>query len=460
MASSQAAASSTTTNAEPALLSIVESLVSTYYPSAAISQLASQVLPGTVTIDSNTFTLHGSTSSTATSPSRTTSTTPTSHSTTSHRTTLKQTTRSSITSTPSSLVPSSSSTVTSQSTNSPHTNHSDETLAIILGSIFGALVLSLILLLLFCLWRRKRRHGSYFKGHDDTPQLSRRSTLTDWIPPTPPGLGNTTLISAGGGGHHNRDNHGRYTHSAAPPQMSHPRTNPIFLGRNWHRHDNGPNSESRPLVDDTTGIIGGGSGSGVSSNSHTPRHTQELTGDAIQPYELDHEETNRPGLFPPSNTIGNNMHNSDRAPTPYLPALLMPGHHGRSIQDPQSQEYYPSSQQQHQDQHQNQGYYQPQQQQHLNPFSSRHDHQNNNSNTNRGFFPSRYPSSRYEDDDEEEARDLISPIVPVKSADRLPRSSLVHYPSWDEVSEFDFEGENGHGHGHGRGGGVADRWSS
>jgi len=51
------------------------------------------------------------------------------------------------------------------------------------------------------------------------------------------------------------------------------------------------------------------------------------------------------------------------------------------------------------------------------------------------------PFTSLEDD---EADDVISPIIPARSPERR-HSPIVHYPSWDEVSGFDFAG-----HGRGR----------
>jgi FtsZ-interacting cell division protein ZipA len=42
--------------------------------------------------------------------------------------------------------------------------------------------------------------------------------------------------------------------------------------------------------------------------------------------------------------------------------------------------------------------------------------------------------------EDREAEDLVSPIVPTRSPERR-YSPIVHYPSWDEVSEFDFSGD-------------------
>jgi len=42
--------------------------------------------------------------------------------------------------------------------------------------------------------------------------------------------------------------------------------------------------------------------------------------------------------------------------------------------------------------------------------------------------------------DDDEADDIVSPIIPTRSPERR-HSPMVHYPSWNEVSEFDFSGE-------------------
>lgn len=49
------------------------------------------------------------------------------------------------------------------------------------------------------------------------------------------------------------------------------------------------------------------------------------------------------------------------------------------------------------------------------------------------------PFSSPEDD---EAADIVSPIIPARSPERR-HSPMVHYPSWSEVSEFDFGGTAG-----------------
>jgi len=44
------------------------------------------------------------------------------------------------------------------------------------------------------------------------------------------------------------------------------------------------------------------------------------------------------------------------------------------------------------------------------------------------------------EDVEDEDRDLVSPIAPSRSPERR-QSPMIHYPSWGEVSEFDFAGD-------------------
>ena len=56
--------------------------------------------------------------------------------------------------------------------------------------------------------------------------------------------------------------------------------------------------------------------------------------------------------------------------------------------------------------------------------------------------PSHNPFASPEDDDiEDERLDMVSPIIPARSPERR-HSPMVHYPSWSEVSEFDFSGDN------------------
>ena len=47
--------------------------------------------------------------------------------------------------------------------------------------------------------------------------------------------------------------------------------------------------------------------------------------------------------------------------------------------------------------------------------------------------------------EDDEIRDVVSPIAPVKTAERVRSFPMVHYPSWSEVSDFDFAGNGGAG---------------
>lgn len=61
-------------------------------------------------------------------------------------------------------------------------------------------------------------------------------------------------------------------------------------------------------------------------------------------------------------------------------------------------------------------------------------------------------------EDEYEGHDMISPIIPTRSPERR-YSPTVHYPSWHEVSEFDFSG-NGMGRSGGDQTSSEDSWQS
>jgi hypothetical protein len=49
-------------------------------------------------------------------------------------------------------------------------------------------------------------------------------------------------------------------------------------------------------------------------------------------------------------------------------------------------------------------------------------------------------SNPFSSPEDQEADDIISPILPSRSPERR-YSPIIHYPSWSEVSEFDFAGE-------------------
>jgi len=63
-----------------------------------------------------------------------------------------------------------------------------------------------------------------------------------------------------------------------------------------------------------------------------------------------------------------------------------------------------------------------------NPFASPEDHE----------VAAQEAMARHEAAEEED--DIVSPILPSRSPRR--NSPLVHYPSWGEVSEFDFSGQH------------------
>jgi hypothetical protein len=90
---------------------------------------------------------------------------------------------------------------------------------------------------------------------------------------------------------------------------------------------------------------------------------------------------------------------NSRPPTPFNPLMMMTTAAGANKHTDKQREYM-------------------QIQQHHNPFSSPED---------------------------EEADDVVSPILPSRSPERR-HSPQVHYPSWSEVSEFDFGNGRGKEH--------------
>ena len=45
--------------------------------------------------------------------------------------------------------------------------------------------------------------------------------------------------------------------------------------------------------------------------------------------------------------------------------------------------------------------------------------------------------------EDDEVTDAVSPMAPTKAVERIRSFPMVHYPSWSEVSDFDFSGDNG-----------------
>ena len=55
-------------------------------------------------------------------------------------------------------------------------------------------------------------------------------------------------------------------------------------------------------------------------------------------------------------------------------------------------------------------------------------------------------SNPFSSPDDREDEDVISPILPSRRSPVQRSPPMVHYPSWSEVSEFDFQGDGRRGH--------------
>ena len=439
-----ALSSSTSTDVPGWLGSVAESLLSEYYPSTTITNIASITWPGTVVIGGTTYTLprpSEATSAEATSgfPSPTvnpttspkfktsarpmtsqplsTHVTPTSSSTamssetsksSSARTPSETTTTASSRKTSSTPTTSSTSMTSTTASNRPtQTNTSDaannsdiakdQKIAIILGVVLGIAALSVLLFAFLCLRRRRNKTGSYFKHRrSHTPTDSEIGSEIgsprgqDWTShdPDDPSLG---LM---GGATHGPSSSTRY-----PPMATHP--NYTQLSNPQGRMDQNPFltpderaaagwNHNYPNPQETGGTVAGirGGGDSPKSPTQTGRIPRKPVGSSPPiPRKPD------PSFYQRSN----------RPPTPLDPLLSAP------------------------------------------PADS---------------SPRRFS---FEEDHDDEEDDVVSPMVPPKNYMRR-NSPVVHYPSWAEINSFDFT-SNGHGNGYsngysnGYGNGHQQSWS-
>lgn len=343
-----ASATSSTPDIPLSLWSVAESLISSYYPSTTLHDLATATFPATVVIDGSTYIV----------PAKTTST----------PTTLSTRTPQTAASTPTGAA--------AEDNKSGSQDQSvDKKLGIILGVVLGALAVVIMAVVFLCLRRRKRNTGKYFRGR--TP--STRSNGS-WMPGgrmvgrANSTFGTTTYVSTGGP---NKWDQPTASSSISPEHRLPPMAmHPAIRGES-----------SRSTSDDNRYYTPPEQGSTTTSS--------ELGGQEIQKEaELEHDG---PAQRSSSSTEhdgraqrrSSSTENDTRPPTPFSPLMMMRQASGANTQ----QQRYNTQRQ--------------------NPFSS-------------------------EEDDE--ADDLVSPIVPTRSPERR-HSPMVHYPSWSEVSDFDFSGQ-------------------
>ena len=254
----------------------------------------------------------------------------------------------------------------------------DKKLGIILGVVIGCVAFAIMGVLFCCLWRRRKNTGSFFMNRRTPSALSRTFSGDSWRPRGAnqrPDMGTVSYVS---GPLSPWDE--KHARMAVMPQRKQPtmNTHPAYLTN----HSSGSTSEDNPFFTPQER-----SNAQLGHHELDAGHHHELEAGQIHQdqAELEHDE-------PSSRSRSSSSIRQSRPPTPFSPMAMLsmagPSHPPQSHHQP----FY---------QHQNH-----------NPFSSPED---------------------------EEADDVISPILPAKNPERR-HSPMVHYPSWDEVNEFDFSG--------------------
>ncbi|KAK0266699.1 hypothetical protein LTR91_022387 [Friedmanniomyces endolithicus] len=343
-ASSVNAASSSTD--EPlALWSEARTLLSSYYPSTTLTQVASLTWPSAVVIGSSTYSV----------PPKSTGT-------------------------PATSVLAESTTAATPVASSGM--RSDEKLGVGIGVAVGAVAL-IVLGLIFCvLHKRRKASGTFFKRRP-TPSVS-DSDVEAWRSP----MSRQTSSRSYGPSRDWMQQYNRMSEAPVagvqPPPMA---MHPAFV----HQHSSRSTSEENPFFTPSespdysmtgAGAAAAGAGAHGYRNTDTPSTVSTLTPEPQQP----------------------------RSTTPFTPAMMSTSWAQRMNDDPQHQNPY------HNQYHHEEALHLPPP--NHNPFAS--------------------------PEDEDEMDDIVSPIIPARSPERR-HSPMVHYPSWSEVSSFDFAGEGAHG---------------
>jgi len=377
-AASSATPSATTTDVPLALWSAANSLLTSYYPSTSITQVASLSWPSSVVIGGTTYNAQSLSEATASATSSEVS---------------------------SSATPSSG--ASNEEAVQPHKDKiSDQKLGIIIGVVVGFVVLVLLGVIFFCLKRRKDDTGSFFMRRGGTPSRtsSARTTSTgrSWLPGGRSATyGNTTYVSAGANDEFEKQPQMTVRPAMAAPRMS---QHPAF---------------ARKPVPISSNVVNNNAGDSSSEENpfYTPAermdaqlgHSSDLADMERGPYDPHPVELDMDGR-PLRQSSSIHSFRNDRPPTPFSPMAMMGFGAGNSGPS-QSQsshidrrDFVPPPVQTNPAQHQPLVT--------TNPFSS----------------------------SEDEEDDVVSPILPSKHPERR-HSPMVHYPSWSEVSEFDFRGD-------------------
>lgn len=390
--SNSADPSPTTTDVPLQLWNIANSLLSSYYPSTSISDIATLTWPSVVVIESSTYT-HSPTASSKI-PATTSPTTLATISASSQDVSRP-------------LATDTSSTSDAEPSGEPKKldRPKDRTLGIALGVVFGVLAVAVMLLALCCIDRRQKKHG----GTGLFPSRRRRATSpTDsevgaWRA-RHPHMGLVSTITGPMTQVNNRqprewvDRYNRLADQQTPPAHMHP----AFMQQNTEY--TGAASETNPFFAPV-----------ARSNEDANRHSEQQeyhpgypkTGFNVEvvphtphrPNARRSQSSRRRSMNSNPSTIEEEEERTSRPPTPFSPMMMLQA----SLPPHQA----------------------------TNPFISDEDEDSAQRQRLTQHEPERY-----------EADDVVSPIHPPSRSPARHYSPLVHYPSWSEVSEFDFSGES------------------
>jgi len=377
---------SSTTDVPLALWSIANSLLSSYYPSTTITNVASLTWPNVIVIESSTYTRSPETASPTTSPT-TLATIPVS----SQDVSRPLATDSSTASDPE----------PSADANESDGLPKDRTLGIALGVVFGVLAVAVMIFALCCVDRRQKKHG----GSGIFPSRKRRATSpTDsevgaWRA-RHPHMSLVSTVAPPMTQANNRpprewvDRYNRLADQQTPPVHMHP----AFAHQ--HPDSTGATSESNPFFTPMARPTENTASQPEQHDYHPGYPKTGFNADVVPytPYRPDARRSHSSYRRSISSNRSLEDQNS-RPPTPFSPMMMMQA----SMSSPP---------------------------QTINPFVS--DYDEDVAQRQRLTQPE---PEIYEGDD------IVSPMQPPSRSPARRHSPLVHYPSWSEVSEFDFTGE-------------------
>ena len=381
---------SSTTDVPLALWSIANSLLSSYYPSTTITNVASLTWPSVIVIESSTYTRTPASTSPTTTPT-TLVTVPVS----SHDVNRPLATDTSSASDPEPPA----------DANESNGLPKDRTLGIALGVVFGVLAVAVMIFALCCVDRRQKKYGGsgIFPSRKRRPTSPTDSEVGAWRA-RHPHMSLVSTVAPPMTQVNNRpprewvDRYNRLADQQTPPVHMHP----AFAHQ--HSDSTGATSESNPFFTPmarSTENTGLQETTGLQTEQHDYHPGYPKTGfnaDVVPytPYRPDARRSHSSYRRSISSNRSLEDRNS-RPPTPFSPMMML-----QASSPPQA----------------------------TNPFVSDYDEDA----AQRQRLTQQEPEM-YEGDD------IVSPMQPPSRSPARRHSPLVHYPSWSEVSEFDFTGE-------------------